>query len=470
MSRLNFAPKPKEIEIADIQAGIGVFSPKPDKAVSFAALKTALKQAGYTLASAEITIVGRLARDDSGWWIVAEPSGQRFVLVGSSVDQILADAAPSSRIEITGDWKTVGEGSNSREVIAPHPRKKSQTIRLGELGVSGRLLYSRRLKVDHNLTSPIINPTQHSETRSLQSTARLKPELSTEHMDLASEELISGGAAPLTPIRTTSPGLTVYRGGAIIPRYFYTSQRLGNLKVARHTIRLNLSYTPTPTLQLEAELPYSRTFFEDGLTSGSSEGFGNITLWGKYRLFRTLETWGDRQAAVRFGVEMPTGKVTAPSEQRLSAPAFVRQQLTPINSGFATHLDAAYSRAKGRFVFGGNVEGILRSEREGSRLGHELRINTDLEYVLFPLKYHSPTNELFVILEATFVYRGSGRVGGGRAPESWSTEFLLAPALQYVPNPRLVIETSVQFPLARNLGSQVLRTERNILVGIRYLF
>ncbi len=467
MSRLNFAPTPREIEITDIQAGIGVFTPKPDRAVSFAALKTALKQAGYTLASAEITIVGTLTRDDAGWWIVAEPSGQRFALAGASVDQVLADAAPSSRIEITGDWKTVGEGSNSSEVIAPHPRERSQAI---ELGVPGRPLYRGRLKADRNVVFPIINPTQHPETRIPQSTARLKPELQTEQIELASGELISGGAAPVTPIRTTSPGLTVYRGGAVIPRYFYTSQRLGKLKVTRHTIRLNLSYTPTPTLQLEADIPYSRTFFEDGVTSGASEGLGNLTLWGKYRFFRTLETWGDRQAAVRFGIELPTGKAEAPSEQRLPAPAFVRQQLTPISGSFATHLDAAYSQAKGRFVFGGNIEGILRSERDGFRLGHELRINTDLEYVLFPLKYHHPTNELFVILETTFVHRGSGRVSGGRAPESRSTEFFLAPALQYIPNPRLVIEASAQFPLARDLGSQVLSTERNVLVGIRYLF
>ena len=51
VSRLPFAPKLKEIEITDIKNGLGVFTPKPGQAVSFAALKEALKKAGYTLAS-----------------------------------------------------------------------------------------------------------------------------------------------------------------------------------------------------------------------------------------------------------------------------------------------------------------------------------------------------------------------------------------------------------------------------------
>ena len=63
MSRLDYAPKLKEIQITDIKKGLGLFTPKPDKPVSFAALKSALKKAGYTLDSAEITVSGVLKRD-----------------------------------------------------------------------------------------------------------------------------------------------------------------------------------------------------------------------------------------------------------------------------------------------------------------------------------------------------------------------------------------------------------------------
>jgi hypothetical protein len=195
-----------------------------------------------------------------------------------------------------------------------------------------------------------------------------------------------------------------------------------------------------------------------------------VILWGKYRFFRTLEPWGDRQAAVRFGLELPTGKKDAPTEAALPLPEFVRRQLTPIAGGLSAHLDASYSQARGRLVYGGSVEAIIRSERSGFHLGQEVRANTDLEYVLLPLKYRSPTTELFLIFETTYVHRTNGRAGGRVVSDTSSNGYYVAPALQYVPTARFLIEASYQVPVIERMGPQVLRTDRNILFGIRYLY
>jgi hypothetical protein len=424
VSRLNFAPKLNEIEITDIKNGIGVFAPKAEKPVSFAALKETLKKAGYTLASAKITVNGKLARDTSGWALLADTSGQRFSLEGEGVELALPDAAPNAQVEVTGDWKTTGEG---KEVIFPLPAKKA-----------GR---------SHNGNGD--NPGK------------------TEYVDVTSGE---AGPLPVAPIRTTSPGLTVYRGGAFTPRYIYMRQQLGGLKVDRNIMLFDFSYTPTPKLLVEAEIPVTWISYKEGSAFGSGGGIGNIIISGKYRFFRQVEAWGDRQAALRFGLELPTGKDDAPSAQQLPAPEFVCQQLSPISGGLSAHVDLTYSQAKGRFIFGGNVEGVLRSERDGFRLGNELRINTDLEYVLFPRKYDRPGGEVFAILESNFIRRGTGRVGGAPVPGSRSTEYYLAPGVQYAMRPRFVIEASYQIPVARNAGPQVLRIERGLLVGIRILY
>ena len=53
---------------------------------------------------------------------------------------------------------------------------------------------------------------------------------------------------------------------------------------------------------------------------------------------------------------------------------------------------------------------------------------------------------------------------------SSSTEYYLAPGLQYAADPRFVVEGSVQLPVVRNTGPLVLKTDRNILLGVRYLF
>jgi hypothetical protein len=439
VSRLDYAPKLKEIEITDIKKGLGVFTPKPDKPVSFTALKAALKDAGYVLSAADMTVAGVLNKEGDLWIVVVESSAQKLVLEGPNVATAVANLDAGSPIEITGEWKTVGKGTNAREVITPAEKKQALHVQ-----PSNDLFFVR------------FTPAKFT--------------VAAENEESTSSIVIPDPAKPLAPIRVTSPGLTVYKGGAITPRLYLIRQSLGPLKVNRQMIDLSVSYTPSPHVQLEAEVPVSRTAFRDGVTSGSETGLGNITLWTKYRFFRQVKTYGDRQAAARFGLELPTGKNDAPSQNQINAPAFVRQQLTPINGGLSPHFDLAFSQAGGRFIFGGNVEAIFRSERDGFRMGHEQRVNTDLEYVLLPREYTKPGGELFLILETTFVHRGTGRLNSMPVAGSKATEYYLAPGLQYAARPRFVIEGSVQLPVIRNTGLLALRTDVNVLLGVRYLF
>ena len=447
MSRLDYAPKLKEIKVTDIKKGLGVFTPIPTKSTSFSALKDSLKKAGYKLAAADITVRGTLTREGQQAFLTVAASGQRFVLEGDNLDVTLAELPVGSSIEVTGDWKTVGEGVTRREVITLRVAKRVS-------GSSARVERSRLRSsqvgfLPAKFGGPILeSPGGNSEN--------------TESPD--------SYLNPAAPIRVTSPGLTVYKGGAVTPRLYLIKQHWGNLEVNRQVLDLSVSYTPSPRVQLEVDVPVSHMSFDDDGTSGSEAGLGNVTLWAKYRFFREVKTYGDRQAAARFGLELPTGKKDAPSFNQLNAPAFVRQQLTPISGGLSPHFDVAFSQAGGRFIFGGNMEGILRSEREGFRLGHEIRVSTDLEYVLLPRKYIAPGGELFVIVETIFVHRGIGRESGAPVVGSNSTEYYLAPGLQYAAAPQFVIEGSFQFPLIRNTGPLALRTDCNVLLGVRYLF
>jgi hypothetical protein len=446
VSRLEFAPKLKEVKITDIKKGLGEFAPKPAKPVSFSALKSALKKAGYTLDSADITLAGMLFRNDEGWWVVVEASGQRFGLQGENLDHRFSATVANSRVEITGNWKTTGEGTSAREVVILSDVKvNSFAPKATSAGFSKQPIRELGFRIEN-------------------------ASLSTPSRGREETEVLTSLAVLAAPIRVTSPGLTVYKGGALTPRLYFIDQHLGNLEVSRQLLNLSVSYTPSPRVQLEAEIPISRTSFDDNVTSGSGMGLGNITLWSKYRFFRKVKTYGDRQASGRFGLELPTGKSDAPSQARINAPAFVRQQLTPINGGLSSHLDVSFSQAGGRFIFGGNLEGVLRSERNGFRMGHELRVNTDLEYVVLPRKYDAPGDELFLILETSLVYRGTGRNDGLAVAGSKATEYYVAPGLQYAAHPQFVIEGSVQLPVVRNTGPLVLRNDRNILLGVRYLF
>ena len=434
VSRLDYAPKLKEIEVTDIKKGLGVFTPKPEKPVSFAALKATLKSAGYVLDAADISVAGTLSREGDAWTVAVKPSGQNFVLQGPNVERVVAGTYPGSPIEITGGWKTVGEGTSAREVITPAERKQAF-----HRGSYARFVPAKFVCNDDESGQP---------------TAARSPE----------------AAKPLAPIRVTSPGLTVFKGGAITPRLYLIRQHLGPLKVNRQMVDVSVSYTPSPHLQLEAEVPISRTSFHDVGGSASRVGLGNITAWSKYRFFRQVKTYGDRQAAARFGLELPTGKNDAPSQAQVNVPAFVRQQLTPINGGLSPHFDLAFSQAGGRIIFGGNAEAVFRTERDGFRMGHEQRLNTDLEYVLLPREYKKPGGELFLIMETMFAHRGTGRLNSVPVAGSKATEYYLAPGLQYAARPRFVVEGSVQLPVVRHTGPMTLRTDVNVLLGVRYLF
>lgn len=447
MSRLDYAPKLKEIKVTDIKKGIGVFTPKPDKAVSFVALKETLKKAGYTLDAAELTVIGTLTREDKATLLTVSASGQKFALEGANVDKTVGAMEAGSRVEIIGDWKTIGAGASSREVINARTAKAVTTA---------NALNAARFERFYQATEVTFVPASFDS--------------SADSFEASREEGEEVPAKRLAPIRVTSPGLTVYKGGAVTPRLYFIKQHLGSLEVNRQVFDLSVSYTPSPRVQLEVEMAVSRTAFDDNLTSGSGVGLGNITLWSKYRFFRKVKTYGDRQAAARFGMELPTGTNDAPTLAQLNAPAFVRQQLTPISGGLSPHFDLAFSQAGGRLIWGGNAEAIVRSERDGFRMGHEVRVNTDLEYVLLPRHYEAPGGELFVILETTFVHRGTGRLNGNPVAGSNSTEYYLAPGLQYAAAPQFVIEGSYQFPVIRNTGPLVLRNDRNLLLGVRFLF
>jgi hypothetical protein len=449
VSRLDYAPKLKEIQVTDIKKGIGVFTPKPDKPVSFAALKETLKKAGYTLDAANITVVGKLAKEDQKWALIVPASGQRLVLEGTDVEKVIAGLAADNIVEIKGDWKTVGKGAGSHEVITPNSALKATSVAVLKVAFFAANEQPFARFVPARFVASNADPFASAAE--------------------ANESPVSA-AKPAAPIRVTSPGLTVYKGGAVTPRLYLIHQHLGNLNVDRQVLDVSVSYTPSPRVQLEIEVPVSRTSFADGTTSGSGAGLGNITAWSKYRFFRKVKTYGDRQAAVRVGLELPTGKKDPPTAFQINAPAFVRQQLTPISGGLSPHFDLAFSQAGGRFIFGGNAEAIVRTERDGFRMGHEVRVSTDTEYVLLPRHYAAPGHELFLIMETTFVHRGLGRLAGASVAGSNSTEYYLAPGLQYAAAPQFVIEGSFQFPLVRNTGPLVLRNDRNILLGIKYLF
>jgi hypothetical protein len=85
VSRLNFAPKLNEIEITDIKNGVGVFTPKAEKPISFAA-PGVLTPCHYPNFFTKCV-----------WCILARDSGRQSKALGWSVAEPRYDSDPSSK-------------------------------------------------------------------------------------------------------------------------------------------------------------------------------------------------------------------------------------------------------------------------------------------------------------------------------------------------------------------------------------
>jgi hypothetical protein len=97
-----------------------------------------------------------------------------------------------------GNWKTVGDGAAAQEVVEPQSAKKADNA------TKAKTASSVKNTVD----------TEKSTVRFLNAnfTGFSPSPISGEESEIKK---------PLAPIRTTSPGLTVYQGGAITPRLYF---------------------------------------------------------------------------------------------------------------------------------------------------------------------------------------------------------------------------------------------------------
>lgn len=297
--------------------------------------------------------------DDVDWWIETEPSKQRF-RIAPDAKLPLGETPSGKSEEITGDWQTAGKGEAPREVIVPHSAK----------AVSSQL-----------------NPDR-------------KREFAVRNIEASIGGAGSVASPTLAAIQTSSAYLGIYKGVVVAQRYYFNHLHLGDLKVDHHTILIGLAYTPWPRLQLGAELPYH--LFSQSGTSGHNGC--NSELWAKFRFYNSPETGGERRASVRLGVEAPSmGKSVfktsvLPSNQP-GISEFVRRQVLHVNGGPAAHIDTSYSGAMRRWIYVANIGGIVRSKFDGFRMGHEVRVNGELQYVILPLEYNSPRQELRLVIE-----------------------------------------------------------------------
>ena len=294
---------------------------------------------------------------------------------------------------------------------------------------------------------------------------------------LAAALLAAGGvvAAGAAPLRTESPATGVYQGTAVLGELTLGAEHgaAGGGEDLRQTVAVTeLRYTPATSWSFALIVPRvessARVKGPDGRVEASLAGLGDLAVTGKYRFFRQLGRWADRQAAVEAGVKLPTGESRAPVDPAL--PISLRRAVEPGSGSTDAFLDLSYQQAHGRHVQAAALGYRHHGEALGYRFGDEAHLSLDAEVIVLPRDYQAPGHELFALLEATLVHRAADTYRGAALAGTRRTELLLAPGLEYVATEQLALGVSIALPVLAEVGAGGRQSRWQILSQARYAF
>jgi len=282
----------------------------------------------------------------------------------------------------------------------------------------------------------------------------------------------SASSSPLLrPIRTNTPGTGVFIGSGVVSRILWDRRSGRGVELEDVTGVVDFRYTPATHWVVGVRVPIvlRRELRGPGLGSPSTRGVGDLAVGVKRRFYRSVGRWTDRHAAMEVEVEVPLGRSRPGLPSELDP--VLRDLLRPSAGSVDWTVDLVYQEGRRRFVYGGDVLYRRSGEgEEGYRRGPVVRLNFDLEYILYPLEYRRPGNEVFVLLEGALLRHGADDIDGRAVAGTGRSELLLAPGIQHVATEQLLLSGSLQFSVWQNLGSRELERDLNVLAEIRYAF
>jgi len=278
------------------------------------------------------------------------------------------------------------------------------------------------------------------------------------------------GAAEAAPLRTPTPGTGAYHGLAVNSRFTLGEERSDDgAELAEAIAAIDVRYTPATSWSFAVTVPrVARTAKERHGRETRLSGLGDAKLSGKYRFFRQLGRWRDRQAALGFGVELPTGARHTLHDAEL--PLALREAVQPGSDSTDFFADLSYQQAHRRHVQAASVGYRRNGEGRGYRFGDEARLDLDTEAIVLPRRYEVPGHEVFALLEASIVHREADRLRDARVSGTRRTELLLAPGLEYVASEQLALGLSAAVPVLSRVDDAGLASRWQLLVEARYAF
>lgn len=201
----------------------------------------------------------------------------------------------------------------------------------------------------------------------------------------------------------------------------------------------------------------------------SAAGPGDLTAVGVYRFFRRDVERGTTQLSFIGGLKLPSGATDVEDSNLPRLTGRPDTRLPPslqLGSGSVDGLvGLAGFHNTDRLSFYAGVQGKLNTEgAQDFQAGNSVFYDLAADYVLLPQR------NMFVVLELNGVSTSRAEQAGRTVRDSGGQLLFISPGLQYLPLPYLILETSVQVPIYRDLNGRQLAPDWSVVVGVRYLF
>ena len=197
----------------------------------------------------------------------------------------------------------------------------------------------------------------------------------------------------------------------------------------------------------------------------SKQGFGDLTLLGRYTAYEYNAPGRTLRIAPFLGVKAPTGDDTA--RDRLGR---LPPQVQPGSGSWDALVGAVLTWQTLDFQIDSQVSYKANREANGFEAGDVAAIDASLQYRLWPRSLGAGVPAFFYgVLEANLVHAAKDRSGGVDDPNSGGTTLFITPGLQYVTR-KWIVEAGVQVPVIQNLHGTALESEYVLTAGFRINF
>jgi len=230
-----------------------------------------------------------------------------------------------------------------------------------------------------------------------------------------------------------------------------------------------LAYGVTSDLAIFGVLPYSDKSLEltaNGVNqTRDTSGPGDLTLFGRFTVFKDNIPGRTFRIAPFAGLELPTGDDDA-TDGLGRLPASVQLgsgSVDPFGGMVATYqtLD---------FEMDAQASYKANTEANDFEFGDVTRFDASIQYRLWPRTLGSGVpGFLYGVFEGNLIHQNKNRSNGAQDPDSGGTTLFLMPGLQYVTQ-RWIVEGGVQIPVVQELNGTALEKDYLVRFGFRFNF